>query len=145
MGVDHGALIDPGPGVDVHGRHADNAAREVGAGTNRRSARNDAHTVVGGEAAHGVGAFVDEGKSAGGNVFKHAEAEAEQDALLDPDIDFPACGGSGVRRSGTDFAALEGAAKLTECVEGGGVSNCIRPGRDMSLNDGLKLRGGHSS
>jgi hypothetical protein len=32
MRIDHGALIDPCAGVDVHGWHADHAAGEVGAG-----------------------------------------------------------------------------------------------------------------
>ena len=60
--IDHGAFVDLGAGIDVHGRHAYHAAREVGAGTDRRAAGHDADAVVGSEMPRRVSMLVDKRK-----------------------------------------------------------------------------------
>ena len=53
-----------------------------------------------------------------GHVRKFAEAEAEQDALLDPGVDSPASGGVGVGFGGAKRARFEGVAEFVESGKG---------------------------
>src|SRR5579863_6084319 len=62
--------------------------------------------------------------------MKHADAEAEQDALLDPGVDPPAGGRSGVRRGGADLASFKGCPQLEEDAHGRWIgdrgSSCLK-------------------
>ena len=52
------------------------------------------------------------GDAGGGTVISElADAEAEEDAFLDPGVDAPAGGSGGIGRGGAEFAALEGVAE----------------------------------
>ncbi len=71
--------------------------------------------LLGGEAAGGEGVLVDAVEHAVVHGLEVAEAEAEQDAALDPGVDAPGGWGGGVRLGGADGAGLEGIAEGDEC------------------------------
>ena len=112
VGIDHGAFIDVGADVDVHGRHADDTAGDECARADGGATGDDAQPIGNGEVADGVGVFVDEGQGAGWLGFSLfgdlSDAEAEEDAALDPGVDAPAGGSSGVRRCGAESASFDG-------------------------------------
>ena len=74
---------------------------------------------------------------------QHAEAKAEQNALLDPGVDAPAGGRGGVGLGGAHFAALEGGAQGEEGVHGGGIAGCGCTGGEVTVNGLFKIGGGH--
>ena len=106
----------------------------IGPGAHGRSAGNDANAIARRKAADGIGVLVDEREAALGASFKHTKAEAEQDALLDPDVDPPAGRGSGVGRSGADVAPFQGAAEDEERFHGCGVAHRCGTSGEVSLN-----------
>src|SRR6185295_15179190 len=91
MRVDQRGLANPRSDVDVHRRHADDAASQIGAVTHRRATRDDADAALWIEALEWQCVLVVEGPAAviRGHVDDVAEPEAEENALLDPGVDAP--------------------------------------------------------
>src|SRR5581483_5113374 len=117
--IDHGSISDPGARVDVHRGHAGDAAADIGAFADRRSARHDSYAVRRAEFLNWVGGFVQPRLTRGfdRHVDDRAHAEAEQNAFLDPGIHAPSgfCGGVGFR--GADLAGAQTSAEIEEEAE----------------------------
>ena len=90
--VDQRLVADVGADVDVHRRHADDAAAEVGAVPDGRSAGHDAHAGPRADRLQRQRVLVEERPAAviGRHVDGLAEAESEQDAALHPGVHPPA-------------------------------------------------------
>ena len=136
-----------GADVDVGGRHHDDAGGEVGSGADGAAAGDDADALLGGEAAGGVGGLVDEGEGrVVVGVLAHlgegAEAEAEEDAALDPGVDAVAGGGGGVGLGGAEGAGLEGVAEGVEGSEGVRVADGGGALGEPVLDEGFEVLGG---
>ena len=78
-----------------------------------------------------------------GGVFQCAETKAEQDTLLDPQVDAPTRGRRGVGRCCADVAALQRAAKLHEYVHRAGVPDRRRASGEIAFDQFLKLGNVH--
>ncbi len=142
--VDQCALVNIRADVDIHGRHADDSASDIGPGTNRRAAGNYAHAIAGRETASGEGVLVDKRKASKRaaskrHLFERAKAKAEQDSLLDPGIHPPAGGRSGVRFGGSDYARLERRAQREKGGHGLGIIDGGWAGSKMLRDLPLKL------
>jgi hypothetical protein len=98
VAVDHRAGADEGAHVDVHGRHADHPAPQVGAAPHRRAAGHQAHAAVGGEALRHERGLVHEGpqlaRGPGTDLDHRRGTEDRQDLLLDPAVDGPGAVGA---------------------------------------------------
>src|SRR5450759_3887075 len=102
--IHHGAVTDVSADVDVHGRHAGDVLAEVCAFADAAAAGHDADVLLRADALHRISVLVAEAESAHGHVDIDAHAEADQNALLDPDVDAPAGGRRWVRLGGADAA-----------------------------------------
>jgi len=143
VGVDHGAFVDVGSDVDVGGGHDDDSAGEVGSGADGRAAGDDADVVFGQEAADRVGILVDEGEGGlaegmdAGHLGECADAEAEEDASLDPGVDAVGGGVRGVGLCGAEGAVFEAVAETLEGVEGFAVADGVRALGEPVFDGGL--------
>src|SRR5262249_54966815 len=93
VGVNHGSFIDISTDVHEHRWHAHDAAREIAAVAHRRPAWDDPDAAFQADLFQWKRALVIERQpSAFGHVLDRADAEAEQDALLDPGVRLPSGG-----------------------------------------------------
>src|SRR5262249_1432369 len=71
-------------------RHAGDAAGDVAAVADRRAAGYDADTAVGGYVLERIGVLIVKAELiVDREIFQAPQSEAEQDALLDPEVDTP--------------------------------------------------------
>src|SRR5579859_1412796 len=110
VGIDHGVLTNVSADVDEHWRHTNNAAGDMGTIANAGAAWNNANPVGNGKGMKGERGFVEEGqlRRVNGHVDDGAHAETKEDSLFHPGVGAPTHGGSGIRFSCANIAAIEG-------------------------------------
>ncbi len=97
MRIDHGSVVDVSAGVDVHRRHAGDATAHIATIPQTGAARHHSNTAVRVQVFRRVGVLIEELERPCSRHFNDStNAEAEQDAFLDPRIHSPAGWGGGI-------------------------------------------------
>src|SRR5262249_25740998 len=87
--INHRAFVDVGANIDEHRRHADNGRSYVGPHAYRRPSGHDSDAIGNRKPASREGVFIDEAEAlAASHQREFSEPEAEEDALLDPNVYF---------------------------------------------------------
>src|SRR5580700_10677396 len=114
--IDHGAIAHPTPRVDIHRRHARDAAADIATVANARSTGNDANPAIGCEALHRKRGLVEPRLPRGidRHVNYRAHAKAEQNAFFYPGIHAPSRQRGSVWLGRANFPGIE---RLLEALE----------------------------